>query len=70
MNNIEGIVFYSTGCPKCKVLKRKLDEKQIEYSENGSVEQMLSMGIMAAPALSVNGEILNFNKALNWLKER
>lgn len=32
------ITLYSTGCPKCKVLKKKLEEKGIKYTENNSVD--------------------------------
>ena len=28
------VVLYSTGCPKCKVLKKKLDAKDIKYTLN------------------------------------
>ena len=39
------IILYSTGCPKCEVLKKKLKTKNIEYVENNNVEDMESLGI-------------------------
>ena len=48
------IILYSTGCPKCKVLKHKLEEKGIAYTENNTVDEMLSLGIVQVPVLSVD----------------
>lgn len=61
------IIFYSTHCPKCKVLKQKLDTKRIEYTENNSIEDMLALGIQTAPALSVDGKIMDFAPAIRWV---
>lgn len=63
------IILYSTGCPKCKVLKHKLEEKVIAYTENGSVDEMLSLGIVQVPVLSVNGELLDFQTANQWVNQ-
>lgn len=60
------IILYSTDCPKCNVLKRKLDEKSVSYTENHSVEEMLSLGVMSVPVLRVNGELMNFTEAVTW----
>ena len=61
------VILYSTGCPKCKVLKQKLDSKAIQYTENNSVEEMLALGIMQVPVLSVDGELLAFPQANEWV---
>ena len=63
------IILYSTGCPKCKVLKRKLEEKGIEFVENNSVEEMTELGITQVPVLSVCGALLDFKKAVTWVNE-
>ena len=66
---MEQIILYKTPtCPKCKVLKRKLEDKGIEFTENEDIDEMLSMGIMNAPTLSVNGKLLDFMSALDWVK--
>lgn len=64
------IVMYSTGCPKCNVLKKKLAEKNIEYTENNDVDVMSSIGIDQVPVLDVDGQLLNFKDAVDWLKAR
>lgn len=61
------IILYSTGCPKCKVLKKKLDEKGIEYMVNSSVEEMTALGITQVPVLCVNGKLLQFKQAVDWV---
>lgn len=61
------ITLYSTGCPKCKVLKKKLDEKGIEYMVNSSVEEMTALGITQVPVLCVNGKLLQFKQAVDWV---
>ena len=66
---MEQIILYKTPtCPKCKVLKRKLEDKGIEFTENEDIDEMLSMGIMNAPTLSVNGKLLDIMSALDWVK--
>ena len=61
------IVFYTTHCPKCKVLKRKLDDKGVSYTENEDVDEMVSKGFKSAPILVVNGKALTFKDALDWV---
>ena len=60
------IILYSTGCPRCDVLKDKLDAKSISYSINNSVEEMTELGISDVPVLSVNGQMLKFKEAVDW----
>lgn len=62
-----GVVLYSTGCPKCEVLKTKLATKQIEFAENTSVDDMIALGLTYAPALSVDGELMDFSTAIRWI---
>ena len=57
-----GIVLYSTGCPKCRVLETKLKAKGIGYAEINDVDVMEAKGIMNLPMLEVDGEILNFSE--------
>ena len=66
----EKIVLYSTGCPKCGVLKRKLDSVGIQYDVVSDVDEMLELGMSSAPFLGVNGELLDFNKAMVWVRSQ
>lgn len=60
------VVLYSTGCPKCNILKKKLTEKNISYTENQNVEEMIALNINEVPVLSVDGELMNFGNAVKW----
>lgn len=66
----DDIIFYSTDCPKCKILKKKLDGKGISYTENHSVEEMIEFGLMAAPALLIGDKLMNFTDAIAWANEQ
>lgn len=61
------VILYSTGCPKCNVLTNKLNEKEVKYETINDVEVMTNLGISQVPVLSVNGVLLPFNKAINWV---
>ncbi len=68
MNDI--YILYSTGCPKCEVLKNKLAEKGVQYTENNSVDEMLKLGIEAVPVLKVNDRLLDFKEAVDWVNKQ
>lgn len=61
------VIFYSTHCPKCNVLKKKLDQKNVAYEEVNDVEIMTQKGFMQAPMLEVDDKIMNFSEATNWI---
>ena len=64
------IVLYTTGCPKCKVLESKLASKSIQYSTVADTNLMLSKGLNFLPVLEVDGELLDFSRAIKWINEQ
>ena len=64
------IILYSTGCPKCNVLKKKLAAKNINYLEINDTNQMAALGIDTVPVLSVDGNLMDYQKAVTWVNER
>lgn len=64
------VKLYSTHCPKCKILTIKLQQKNIDFTEIDDVVVMQNLGFRSAPMLSVDGKIMDFNKALAWVKEQ
>lgn len=64
------VILYSTGCPKCNVLKKKLNNKNINFTENNDIDIMTSLGIEQVPVLSINGKLMNFSQANTWINER
>ena len=61
--------LFSTGCPKCNVLKQKLDEKGIAYEINSDVDKIIELGFMAAPVLQIGDTYMEFSDAIKWLRE-
>lgn len=64
------IVLYSTGCPKCNVLKKKLDNLGIEYTVNSDRELMQMKGFNLLPVLEVDGIPMEFKRAIDWVNNK
>ena len=64
------VVLYSTGCPKCNILKKKLEDANMEYSVVEDVDVMLSKGLKEVPWLEVDGNLMNFVDSSKWINER
>jgi glutaredoxin len=62
------VILYEHGCPKCKVLKMKLDKSGIQYETVNDVDVMRSKGFQEAPKLEVDGVVMGFAEAVDWLK--
>lgn len=61
------VVLYSTGCPKCTILKKKMDETNIKYNVVSDVDVMQAKGFMTIPMLEVDGEVMDFGAAVKWV---
>ena len=70
MGEKQNIILYEHGCPRCRVLKTKLDQKHIQYTDINDVEVMKSKGFTEAPKLEVNGVVMNFTEAVKWIGEQ
>ena len=64
------VVFYSTHCPKCSVLEKKLKQANIEYTEINDVGTMLAKGMTSAPNLEVDGKLMVFTEAVEWINSQ
>ena len=64
------IILYEHGCPRCRVLKAKLDQRGITYETVSDIELMKAKGFTEAPKLEVNGVVLGYKEAVEWLKEQ
>lgn len=61
------ITLYSTHCPKCVALEKKLKMKNIKYDEVNNVEVMMEKGYVAVPILEVDGVSMDFKTASEWI---
>ena len=61
--------LYSTGCPKCNVLKKKLDNANIAYNLNTTfnAEELVAQGYDEVPLLKIDDKILRFSEAVDWV---
>ena len=62
--------LFSTGCPKCQILEKKMAKKGIEYTEVNDIQQMLDMGLKSVPWIEVDGQMMNFDQANKWINEQ
>lgn len=63
------LVLYTTFCPKCKVLEKKLAEKNLIYETVADVDVMSEKGFQTVPMLEVDGEVMDFSKAAEWVNK-
>ena len=63
------IVLFSTGCPKCRILERKLEDKHISYKIVSDVDLMGNLGIQHVPMLKVGETMMDFSEAIRWVNE-
>jgi len=63
------VILYTTHCPKCLVLEKKLQSKNINYVENTDTDLMISKGFETTPMLEVDGNVMDFKTANTWINE-
>lgn len=63
------VILYSTNCPKCKVLEKKLGDSEIQYEVVTDEDLMIEKGFSSAPMLEVDGSVMDFGRAVKWLKQ-
>ena len=59
--------LFTNFCPKCKILKAKLDEKGLEYEVSDNMQELIDLGFKTVPVLEVDGEYMDFSKAVGYL---
>ena len=67
------IIIYTTdSCPKCKILKKIMDERQIDYTECDDIIIMTEKGFSSVPQLEIRkltgNEVMDFQEAFKWIK--
>lgn len=62
---MERMVLYTTGCPKCRILEKKLLDKKIEFDKCDDTEKMAELGITSVPVLKLeDGTMLGYFEAV------
>ncbi len=67
------IILYSTNCPKCNIIKLKLQQLHLDYTLVEDVDTTVDIAkqhnIKSAPILQVDDKFYDFNAAVAFLKE-
>jgi glutaredoxin len=66
---LNNVILFSNGCPRCKVLKQKLDDKQIKYTINEDFDELIENGLQTAPVLKVDDNYYQFGEAVKFIGE-
>lgn len=65
---MEKIILYTTHCPMCLMLERKLKEKNINYTEISDIEEIKKANIKNVPVLKIGEELMDSYNAMQWIK--
>jgi len=63
------MILYTNQCPKCKILKMKLDDKNIQYEIVNDMNIFVEKGFRSMPHLEVEGSILDFANAIKYVNK-
>ena len=47
------ITLYSTGCPKCQILEKRLKKNNIDFIISDNVDILIEKGFQSAPVMAV-----------------
>ena len=64
------VTLYTIDCRKCKILEKKLNQAGIQYDVCKDRNIMEQKGFDFMPVLDVDGQIMNYSEAINWINER
>lgn len=66
------VILHTTGCPKCTILKKKLESNNIEFTENSDInaDELIAKGFTSVPILQVDDKFMEFSEANTWLNNR
>ena len=67
------VKMYTTHCPKCDVMERKLKEANIQFEAIDDMAKVLevatSLGFTMAPLLEVDGRVMDFKDGIDWIRK-
>ena len=65
---MEKMVLYTTGCPKCRILQKKLSDKGIGFEKCDDREVMSNLGMVSLPMLRLDdGRMLGYFEAVKYV---
>lgn len=64
---MNSITLYTTHCPKCTILQKKLEAKNIQFNVVQDVQVMKEKKIMSVPVLQVDGQKFDYYNAVKFV---
>lgn len=66
------IVLYTIGCKNCDILEKKLEAKNIEFLRVSDKDTIIAKGFgdSTFPILEVNGVVMNYKTAIQWINNQ
>lgn len=64
------VILYTTHCPRCEVLEKKLASKGIIHEIVTDTSSMIEKGFTTAPMLEVDNKLMDFKEANTWINEQ
>lgn len=61
------IKLYTNHCRKCEILTAKLKEKNVDFEVEDNETVLVSLGFDFMPVLEVNGDRLEYGKAIKYV---
>lgn len=62
------MVLYTTGCPRCEMLEKLLNDKGLKYEVCTDKDVMAGKGFETVPMLEVDGKTMNYKDAVRWVQ--
>ena len=64
---MEEIILYSNGCPRCKIIEKRLEDKGIRDKKITDTEEMLRLGLTNVPWIKTKDTIMNFKDSIDYI---
>jgi glutaredoxin len=64
------VVYTQEGCGSCEILKNKLKEKKIAFSECNDIQILSDKLIRSVPIMEVDNKTYRYYDAINWVKNQ
>ena len=63
------IILYSTHCPKCTVLEKKLTKANLTFTVCDDEKIIEEHGFTSMPMLQIDSSLMDFANAIKWVGE-
>lgn len=66
------VVLYTIDCPKCNILEKKLEAKNISFDRVSDKDMLIAKGFgdSTFPILEVNGMVMHYKTAIQWINNQ